>query len=156
MKLCITILGILLLSPGAFAEPAGVGDTLPALELEDQHGEARELDAGVRRLVFTREMKAGRIAKAALGEEAGIALMKRPDTVYVSDVSRMPGLVRALFAMPSLRRRPYPILLDTEGERTQVIPSEAGKVTVLSLDALRVTEVRFLATGEEIRAALAP
>jgi hypothetical protein len=153
MKTLAVLIGLLLPATIALAEGYAPGDTLAPLELPDQHGVARKLDESIRRVVFTREMKAGRIAKAALGED-GPGLLERSSALYVSDVSRMPRLVRSLFAMPSLRRRPYPVLLDFEGETTEKVPTEKGRVTVLSLDTLSVTEVRFLEKPEEIREAL--
>lgn len=149
------LIGLFLCAGSALADPYAPGDRLAPLELPDQHGAAHRLGEDVRRVVFTREMKAGRIAKAAL-EQDGQRLLERSGAVYVSDVSRMPRLVRSLFAMPGLRRRPYPILLDLEGESTARFPSREGRVTLLTLDALRVTEARFLEEAEEIREALTP
>jgi hypothetical protein len=153
MKTLAVLIGLLLSAGSALAEGYAPGDTLAPLELPDQHGVARKLDESIRRVVFTREMKGGRIAKAAL-EEDGPGLLQRASALYVTDMSRMPRLVRSLFAMPSLRRRTYPILLDLKGETTAKLPTEEGRVTVLSLEALRVTEVRFLEKPEEIREAL--
>lgn len=154
MRVGLLVVGLLLAAGTAFAESYAPGDSLARVELPDQHGVTHSLDESIRRVVFTREMKAGRVAKAAL-EEEGPELLERSAALYVSDVSRMPGLVRSLFAMPSLRRRAYPVLLDFEGETTARFPSEPGRVTVLRLDALSVTGVEFLETPEALRAALA-
>ena len=60
----------------AFAEPYAVGSTLPRIELPDQHGEARVIDDAVRAIVFSRDMKAGDVVKAAV-EKAGPAGSRR-------------------------------------------------------------------------------
>jgi hypothetical protein len=48
------------------------------------------------------------------------------------------------------------MLLDRDGASTARLPAQAGKVSLLVLDALRVKEIRYLASPQEIRAALAP
>jgi hypothetical protein len=144
----------LLLSAAARAEPYAVGSTLEPLEFADQHDQIRTVDALLRALLFTRDMQAGDVLKQALAED-GAAQLERAGAVYVADVSGMPALVLRMFALPKLRQRPYPILLDRDGSQTARLPSQSGKVSLLVLDALRVKEIRYLANPEEIRAALA-
>ena len=153
MKLAIIVSLVALVAGPASADPHAVGSQLPVLELEDQHGNAHRVDETVRRVVFTREMDAGRIAKAAI-EEAGAAVLEESGSVYISDVSRMPGVIRSLFAMPSLRRRSYPILLDLDGSATADVPSEEGKVTVIDLDGSRITRIQYLGESEAVLDAL--
>lgn len=151
------LLAALALAATAAAEEAGaplaVGGTLPALALEDQHGESGAVDAGAKLLLFTRDMDAGRVVRAAL-EEDGAALLESRGAVYVSDVSRMPGLILRLMARPSMRRRPYRMLLDTEGTATRRLPSAEGKVSVIALDALRIEAIDFVDEPGALRAAL--
>jgi hypothetical protein len=133
--------------------PFAPGDRLPALELADQHGETHRLESSVRRVLFTSDMDGGRLVKEALRNDGG-ARLDGAAAAYVSDVSRMPGPIRRMFAMPAMRRRPYPIWLDTEGEATARFPVEKGKVTLLILADLELREVRHLGSAEEILAAL--
>jgi len=153
MKLALIVAFAAFVAGPASADPYAVGSQLPVLELEDQHGTAHTVDETVRRVLVTRDMDAGRIAKAAL-EEAGAPLLEELASVYVSDVSRMPGVIRSLFAMPSLRRRPYPILLDLDGLATADVPSEDGKVTVIDLESLRIARIRYLGESEAVLDAL--
>ncbi len=139
----------------ALAEPYAVGSTLPKLELPDQHGAARTLDESVRALVFSRDMKAGDVVKAAV-EKAGPDLFDRNSAVYVVDVKGMPAIIRTLFAMPAMRRRPYKLLVDDEGVKTADMPGGATYPTVLVLDKLRVTAISFPTTADELIAALEP
>ncbi len=154
MKAGILILG-LLLAGSAAAQPWAKGDALPALDLEDQHGTPHRLDEGVRHVLFTREMGAGRLLKQAL-EDEGATRLQRAGAVYVADLSGMPRFARTWFAMRGLRRRPYPVLVDVDGQKTERIPSEKGSITWLALDGLRITGVRYLGSVEEIQAALEP
>jgi hypothetical protein len=146
-------LGIALILAAAAAEPYAVGAQLEPFSLQDQHGRAHAVDASVRALLFTREMSAGDIVKQGL-TESGAQLLAGAGAVYVSDISGMPALVRRLMALPRLRQRPYPILLDFDGSVTQRIPGGAGQPVLLVLDELRIAEIRTLASAQELVAAL--
>ena len=67
-------------------------------------------------------------------------------------VSRMPALVRGMIAKPRMRRRPYPVLLDEEGDATAVLPSREGRPTVLLLEAGRIRRVAHPETPEAVSA----
>lgn len=155
MKLLAAALSLLLLAGIARAEPYAVGSVLPRIELPDQHGEARAIDDSVRVVVFTREMKAGDVVKKAV-EKAGPDLFDRNGAVYVVDVKGMPAIIRTLFALPAMRRRPYKLLVDDEGAKTADIPSSEGKPTVLVLDKLRVTGLSNPATADALILAIEP
>jgi hypothetical protein len=132
---------------------AEVGSTLPALRFEDQHGELHTLDASVKLIVFTRDMDAGDIVKETLAENGGEVLAAN-GAIYISDVHAMPSLIRSLFALPSMRKRPYPMWLDVEGEDTTILPATEGQPSLIHLDALQVTRIDSVASGAALRDAL--
>jgi hypothetical protein len=134
-------------------EPYRVGDEMVAIVLDDQHEVSRSIDGGTRQVLFTRDMDAGDAVKAALAEN-GAKLLDASGTVYLADISGMPGLVRRLFAMPGLRKREYSMVLDIEGEVTRRIPSEAGRATLVSLDRSKITSFAYLEKPEAVAAAL--
>ena len=144
----------LLLAVAALAEPWTVGGKLPPLALVDQHGAAVAIDASVRVVIFSREMKGGGIVKQALATQ-GAEFLAAHRAVYVSDVSRMPGWIRQAFALPALRRRDYRIALDESGEATREIPSIDGKPTLLVLDAGTIVSIANPSSAEELRDAVA-
>jgi hypothetical protein len=154
MMLARVVVLVALAAAPPSAEPVAVGETLEAIELTDQHGELRRVDASQRTVVFTRDMEAGDVLKQALATD-GAALLERAGAAYVADVSGMPALVLRMFALRKLRQRPYPMLLDRDGTKTARLPAQPGKVSLIVLDALRVKDVRFLASAGEVRAALA-
>jgi hypothetical protein len=136
--------------------PAVVPDRLAAFELPDQHGDPRRVDGAVRVLLLSRDMDGGAVVRGALeakGSGAGAFLAER-GAVYVADVSRMPGIVRSLFAIPRMRGRPYPVLLDTTGEATAALPSEPGRATVIWLEDLRPVRVELVGAPDELLAKL--
>jgi len=142
-------------SPAAEAERYAVGQTLEPIELADQHGEVRKVDATRRALLFTRDMGAGDVLRNALAAD-GAARLDAAGAAYVADVSAMPALVLRIFALRKMRERPYTMLLDRDGSKTARLPTEAGKITWLALDGLRIVEIRYLGSADELRAALAP
>jgi hypothetical protein len=151
-------LGLLLGSPARGEEvglaPYAVGDQLPALTLQDQHGHAHTLDAATKIIVFSRDMDAGKVIKAALAD-GGPALLERSAAAYVSDISAMPSLIRHLFALPALRHRPYTMWLDRDGKVTARFPAASGKASVIYLDQRRITRIEQTASAEKLHRALA-
>lgn len=139
----------------ASAEPYAVGSTLPRTELPDQHGAARVIDDSVRVVVFSRDMAAGKVVRDAI-EKAGTNLFDRNSAVYVVNVTGMPAIIRSLFAMPALRRRPYTILIDEEGVKTADFPGGATYPTVMVLDKRKVTSVSYPTNAEALIALLEP
>jgi len=146
-------IAVLLAAFAAAAEPLAVGDRLEPFALEDQHGQERVVDARVHALLLARDMKGGEVVKQALAE-AGADLLANADAVYVADVSGMPAVIRRLFALPSLRRRDYPILLDTGGQITRDLPGAADRATLIRLRDLTVVEVTQFGSSEAVREAL--
>lgn len=145
----------LVLAPGlAFAQSVGVNDAIAAIALEDQHGEAGGVDASTRGVLLSRDMDGGGLVREALATD-GAAQLERAGAVYVADVHGMPSLVRRFIAIPRMRERPYRVLLDTEGAATASLPVEEGKATWLRLEGLRVVEIRFLTSADEVRRVLA-
>jgi hypothetical protein len=146
-------ISLLLLPLSAWPGALQVGGTLPALTLRDQHGESRAIDAGLKAILFSRDMDAGGIVKDAL-KEGGAELLAGAGAVYVADVSAMPRLIRRIFAIPSMRRRGYPMLLDMEGSATVDFPGGKGQPALITLDELRVTAIESFESAQALRAAL--
>lgn len=130
-----------------------VGAEVEPLALEDQHGTIRRVDASTRVVLFSRDMEGGEILKTALAA-APEGFLEAEDAAYVADVHRMPAIVTRLFALPSLRERPYPMLLDREGPATAPLPDAEGRATLVFLEGLRVTRILYAGTPAEVARAL--
>lgn len=150
----LVALAALVAAPAVDAAPLGEGATLPAIALADQHDVQTHVGPETRLLLFTRDMDASKITKEVLAED-GAAQLTRARAQYVADISAMPSLVTTLFAMPGLRKRPYPMLLDRDGSVTKDVPSQPGAVTVLTLDRSTVRHVEYVTSAERLRAVLA-
>jgi len=127
----------------------GVGSLLPETTIEDQHGNVHSIDDSVRLVLMSRDMDGGRIVREAL-EQTGPEALEQAAAVYISDISGMPGLIQRSMAIPAMRKRPYPMLLDRTGDFTAAFPAEPGKATLLVVDRRRVSEIRFAGEVVEV------
>lgn len=134
------LLGVALLAAVASAAPLAVGDRMPALALEDQHGRPGAVGEGTRVVLVSRDMEAGDVVKRALAGRDQ-AFLDGHGIVYVANVSGMPAFVTRLFALPRMRERPYRMLLDRDGEATRDVPAVQGRPTVLALENGRIVRV---------------
>jgi hypothetical protein len=155
MKTLVALALMILIASTAAADPYALGSTLPRIELPDQHGVAHVIDDSVRVVVFSRDMDAGKLVRAAV-DEAGPDLFSRNGAVYVVNVSGMPAIIRSLFALPAMRRRPYGLLVDEEGAKTADFPGGATVPTVMLLDRLKVTSISQPTTADALIELLEP
>lgn len=149
------LLAVLLLAVTAHAAPLAVGDPMPPLALEDQHGRAGSVGDGVRVVVVSRDMEAGDVVKKALAGRDQ-AFLDANGAVYVANISGMPALITRLFALPRMRERPYRMLLDRDGNATRDIPAVVGRPTVLRLEGGRISGVSQPADPGALAAEIAP
>jgi hypothetical protein len=142
-------IAIALTATHANAEPYATGDRIAAFTLEDQHGEAHTLDGWVALLLFNRDMDGGKLIKQALENAPADFLLSRR-ALYVADISGMPKLVASMFALPSMRKRPYSMLLDRDGTTTAQLPYAEGQATLIFLRDFEITRVLHVSTAADI------
>jgi hypothetical protein len=147
------IVAFVAVAVAASAEPLRPGMPMPEIRLTDQHDVEKTIASGVRYVVFTRDMDAGNMVKEALAENGG-SILETADAIYIADISGMPAFVTKVFAVPAMRKRGYPIVLDRDGKATSGVPSEEGKITVLDLGAGAIAQIRYVASAEELRSVL--
>lgn len=144
----------LLVAAAAAAQTLGVGAKLPPIALVDQHDVATTIAPQTRVVLFTRDMDGGDLVKAALADDGAPRRLAEAQAVVVADIARMPGVITTLFALPAMRKRSYRMLLDHDGKATAMLPSEEGRVTVLTLDDGTITQVTYADSAAAVRAAL--
>lgn len=150
----VSILAIVLsVAAAAQAEPLHVGSRLPELRLRDQHDVDATIEADVNFVIFSRDMDGGNLVKAALSEHGG-ATMNEAKAVYVADITRMPAVITSLFALPSMRKRDYRIILDRDGKATADFPAAEGKVTVMKLDDGVIAQIDYADSAAALRTIL--
>lgn len=145
------LLGLVLLASGAQA--LETGERLPPWTLNDQFERSYTLDDQLRILLVARSMDSAKLLGAALeGQPKGYLEARR--ALFVADISRMPGLIGKLFAIPAMRDYSYRVLLDREA---QVVPQYAAPeqgVLWLQLDNGVLRERKVFSDALALRAAL--
>ncbi|MDG2332674.1 MAG: hypothetical protein P8Q97_00475 [Myxococcota bacterium] len=152
---CAALAVLFLLQGTSFAQEEAfeVGDRLEPFSLEDQHGEEHRLGPDIRVILYSRDREGGSVMSDAMEGRDGAFLTAR-GVVYVNDISAMPGLVTRLFALPSMRRRAYPILLDREGELTARFPDRSDAATLIMLDDSSLTSIEYFDDSSQLGARL--
>ncbi len=144
-------LGLALLAGSAQALESG--ERLAPWTLNDQFDKPYSLDDSLRILLVARSMDGAKLLDAALeGRPKGYLEARR--ALFVADISRMPGLIGKLFAIPAMRDYSYRVLLDREA---QVVPQYAapeGGVLWLQLEQGVLRERRTFSDALALRAAL--
>lgn len=145
-----------LLLPASMAAdaPLQVGTTLSAFSMQDQHDAKHSVDESVRMIVFAADMDAGDISKEALAQD-GAKVLTDAGALYIADISKMPAMIAKMFAVPAMRRRGYPVLLDRDGSLTRGWPRVAGQLSVIALDRLTVRSVAQVTSVADLRTQLA-
>ena len=153
--ICAVLAVVFLLEGVSFAqkEPLEVGDRLEAFSLEDQHGEEHRLGPDIRVILYSRDRKGGSVMSDAMEGRDGAFLTAR-GIAYVNDISAMPSLVTRLFAVPAMRRRPYPILLDREGDLTARFPDRSDSATLILLNDSTLISIEYIDDSSELGARL--
>ena len=140
-------------SPTIFSAPYIIGDKLIALSLDDQHEKPGHINEQTQLILFSRDKAGGELLTKALSQMPKDYLAKQ-HIVYISDISEMPGLISRFVAIPSMRKRPYPILLDRDGDITENFPDQDDKATLINIESLRITNILHLSSSDEIKQSL--
>ncbi|MGD9833047.1 MAG: hypothetical protein AB7U92_09885 [Piscinibacter sp.] len=137
-----------------FASAAGagalrIGEPVPSMALEDQHGKAVALPAQARWLLFAPDKAAADLAQQWI-RSRGPGALEALGAVYLADISGMPSLVTKLIALPRLRELPFPVVLARDASLTADWPRRAGQLTLVALDGGRVLRIEHAATAPQI------
>lgn len=133
--------------------PYQVGDSLPALALQDQHDKPQVLSADIQVVLYTTGMKGGGVIRDILDNEEADYLPSR-NAMFISNISGMPGVIASMIALPRMRSHDYSIVLDAKGEATARIPAQSNSATILRLENRKITDIQFTKNPEVVRAAV--
>lgn len=150
MKRLLSGLLFLVLSVGALAQEAGPATGWTLL---DQFDKPYTADADLRVMLIARDMAGSKLVKAALdGRPAGY--LEARHAVFVADISRMPGAISSMFAVPAMRDYSYRVLLDREARVANRFDAQAAAVTWLQLEQGKVVSSRRFDSAAALRQAL--
>lgn len=149
IRISLSILCLIFSTPSLALQP---GDELPAFELEDQHGNAQQLDNSVQRIYTSGDRKSDKLLKAAL-EDKKQAALDRQNAIVVADISAAPSFVRRIIRS-NLKDRDYITWLDQRGKSRKWMGYKEDRVGIIELDKRIVTAVRYLSNENELTTAL--
>ena len=141
---------ILLFSQAIYAAPYAAGEQLTALTLHDQYDKPGHINEQTRVILFSRDKAGGDLLTSALSQMPDNYLSER-HIIFISDISKMPGLISRYMAIPSMRKRNYSILLDRDGGNTEKFPDQDDAATLIEIESLRITNIVHLSSSEEIK-----
>jgi hypothetical protein len=138
------------LSP-VFAQTIAEGQHLDPFTLTDQFEKSVTINNETRAIIFSREKSTANLVKKAY-ETIPVKDRHQAETVFISDISNMPGMISRFIAIPALKERDYQVLLDKEGEKTRQFPSREGKLTLILLDnKLRIKKLTYLDSVDTLK-----
>jgi hypothetical protein len=150
MRVALLVLLCLLSSAALALEP---GERLAPWTLLDQHDAPYTLNEQTRILLVARDMDGAKLVDDALqGTPKGY--LDERQAVFLADISRMPGLIATLFALPKMRDYSYRILLDRDARIAPRYPAGEGEVLWLQLKDGKLVEQQVFREAEALKTAL--
>ena len=138
----------------ALVAPLAVGDALPQLQFENQHGKMEAFPGPDTRVVLFAIEKAPSDEVNTYLTNLGVEAKRKDGIVFLADISGMPGFVTQTFALPKMRKRPYSILLANKAEQAAFMPHEKDAVTVLRVNQGKITHIAYARDAAAIQTAL--
>ena len=130
-------------------QAAEVGERLPELSLKDAGGDPQSIDATVLRIYATIDRKGGKLMEIAMqGQDQ--ATLDAQQAVAIANISAAPGFVRRIIRS-ILKGNRYATWVDESGNSDGPIKYREDRVTVLELEQLRITAIRFVADAEQLK-----
>ena len=150
----ILISCILLFSVNAVADTVQVGQVLPTIALQNQHGKPVKVTNEVKTILFAVEKAPSDLINAFLMKQDATFLAQQK-AYFVADISGIPAFVTSMFAIPKMKKRPYDILLAKDAAQVAFIPRKKNRVSVLNVVAGKVQAVDFVENMEQLKQAFA-
>jgi hypothetical protein len=126
------------------------GAALPAINVKDQHERPFVIERDTKLVFFASEMGGSRLMTKALDALPPTAL-KDKKAVYVADISGMPDIFSTIVALPRLQKMPYSVALVRDASETATLPRKPGTVTVLRVEAGRISAIDFASDLQQIK-----
>lgn len=147
------ILMVTLVLRSVQAAPVEIDQALPRLVLQDQHAVPWQVRGDTRLVVFAAGRQPSNMVMEVLSGQVKGFLESR-QAVYVADMSRMPGFVTRTFALPALREQPFVVGVNLDEKQLADWPRQDNAITLIHLDAGRVSSIAYVRSAAELKAAL--
>lgn len=140
MKLLVNVL-ILVLPWLLQADMLRVKDTFPAINVQDQFDNKSRIVTSTKQLIIAFSKEQGESIKQFL--QANPTYLNEHNALYWMDTSKVPSFVMSMFMMPKFKEYPYTIGIIEDEKILSLLPKEEGKITILTLDNLTITNIVF-------------
>lgn len=140
-------------STSSMADEAKGMEKMAEITLKDQFDKTQKIDQSTKLVLFAHDMGGNDLLEEALADYDNDKLSAK-NIVYLADISGMPSLIGRLFALPAMRKRPYSMMLDREGDISAAINAKEDQITVIYLNQLTIDKTEHLATAESIKQVL--
>ena len=134
----------------AFANSLTVGSNLPTLTVKDQFEKEFTIDAKIKTIIFSATKDESATIKDFLVTKDKNYLTTN-NIAYVADITGMPSLISKFFALPKMKDYSFSILLIDEDNKA-LFPVEQDKITIITLDNSKITDIKFIKTAEDLAA----
>ncbi|BDA78500.1 hypothetical protein LPTSP3_g14300 [Leptospira kobayashii] len=144
---------ILFLTADLFAEDENwlrKGDSFPKIIFTNQFEKEAPIAQNTKKVIFVSDMDASKIVHSVL-EKDGDSLLNQSESVLISDIHKMPGLITKFVALPKMRSYSYTIHLIREENIGSTIPRKKGLVTLIFLDREKITSIEFVDEAFKLR-----
>jgi len=138
----------ILLFVATFANALNTGDATPSFAIKDQFEKSNTIAADAKTIIVAGDRDASEVIRDyLLTKEKGF--LEGNKAYYVADISGMPSLITKFFALPKMKKYPFSILLVDE-EQSKSFNKKEGKITVYTVEAGKVSNVKYIATADEL------
>ncbi|TGL44473.1 hypothetical protein [Leptospira perdikensis] len=138
-------------------EPAAptlvLGNVLPEINYTNQWEEPSPIPAETTKIIFIADMDASKIIHPIL-EKEGKGYLESKQAVLISDIHRMPSLITKFVALPKMKSYPYTLRLVREEKIADPFPRTKGSLTLIQLNAGKITKIQTSNVETEIRSFL--
>lgn len=142
---------LFLLHAAANAAALQPGAALPSLtELKDQNDKPVAIAPETRIVFFASEMGGSRVMTRVL-DSLPATTLKDKQAVYIADISEMPAIFTTIVALPRLQKTGYTVGLIRNAKDGASLPRKPGAVTVMRLEAGKVSSVDFVKDAQQIK-----
>ena len=119
-----------------------VGEKLPDITLQDQFGKTMKVNSNDRLLLLSFEKEVA-IETADLLKTKSKGYLQAHHIKYISDISKMPSFITSMFALPKMKKYPFPVML-IENDFGKSFAKKEGKVTLYRLKKQKITDIQFV------------
>jgi len=141
--------------PAAAQSTLQAGDSVPSLNLKDQHDKPAGIPNGTRQIIFAADNAGASLVTVYLDAQKP-SWLRDTQRVYLADIHKMPSLITKMFAMPKLREKPYTIVLGREAADLAMFPRQKECVAVIPVQDGKLGGASYACTAETLKTATTP